>query len=70
MWNDNFRKSLVLPDKLVAMVTPDNPREPKITILMLHRLILKVTNFQLSHLKRLDTVVKNILGGHHGPHVK
>ena len=26
MWNDNFRKSQVLPDKLVAMVTPDNLR--------------------------------------------
>ena len=24
MWNDNFRESRVLPDKLVAMVTPDN----------------------------------------------
>ena len=24
MWNDNFKKSRVLPDKLVAMVTPDN----------------------------------------------
>ena len=24
MWNDDFRKSQVLPDKLVAMVTPDN----------------------------------------------
>ena len=23
-WNDDFRKSLVLPDELVAMVTPDN----------------------------------------------
>ena len=24
IWNNNFRKSQVLPDKLVAMVTPDN----------------------------------------------
>ena len=23
-WNDEFRKYRVLPDKLVAMVTPDN----------------------------------------------
>ena len=34
---------------------------------MLHRLILKVTKFQLPAPKRLGTVVKNILGGHHGP---
>ena len=24
IWNDNVRKSRVLPDKLVIMVTPDN----------------------------------------------
>ena len=30
---------------------------------MLHRLILKVTKFQLLLPKRLSTVVKNILGG-------
>ena len=30
---------------------------------MLHRLILKVTKFQLLPPKRLNTVVKNILGG-------
>ena len=24
IWNDNFGKSLVLPDKVVPMVTPDN----------------------------------------------
>ena len=24
IWNDNFRKSQVLPDKLVAMITPGN----------------------------------------------
>ena len=30
---------------------------------MLNRLILKVTKFQLPPSKRLDTVVKNILGG-------
>ena len=29
---------------------------------MSHRLILKVTKFQLCPVKRLDTVVKNILG--------
>ena len=36
---------------------------------MPHRLILKVTKFQLPPPKRLGTVVKNILrgGGHHGP---
>ena len=32
---------------------------------MLHRLILKVTKFQLPPPKRLGTVVKDILGGHH-----
>ena len=32
---------------------------------MLNRLILKVTKFQLPPPKRLGTVVKNILGGHH-----
>ena len=32
---------------------------------MPHRLILKVTKFQLPPPKRLGTVVKNILGGHH-----
>ena len=34
---------------------------------MLHRLILKVTKFQLPPPKRLGTVVKNILGGYHAP---
>ena len=34
---------------------------------MLNRLILKVTKFQLPPPKHLGTVVKNILGGHHGP---
>ena len=34
--------------------------------LMLHRLILKATKFQLPTPKCLSTVVKNILGGHHG----
>ena len=34
---------------------------------MRHRLILKVTKFQLPPTKRLGTVVKNILGGHHAP---
>ena len=34
---------------------------------MFHRLILKVTKFQLPPRKRLSTVVKNIMGGHHGP---
>ena len=34
---------------------------------MLNRLILKVTKFQLPPSKRLGTVVKNILGGHHAP---
>ena len=32
---------------------------------MLNRIILKVTKFQLPPPKRLGTVVKNILGGHH-----
>ena len=34
---------------------------------MLHRLMLKVTNFQLPTPKCFSTVVKNIFGGHHGP---
>ena len=34
---------------------------------MLNRLILKVTKFQFPPPKRLGTVVKNVLGGHHGP---
>ena len=34
---------------------------------MLNRLILKITMFELPPPKRLGTVVKNILGGHHGP---
>ena len=34
---------------------------------MLNRLILKVTKFQLPPPNRLDTVGKNILGGHHAP---
>ena len=34
---------------------------------MPHRLILKVIKFQLPPPKRLGTVVKNILGSHHGP---
>ena len=31
-WNNYFRKSPILSDKLVAMVTLKKPREPKITI--------------------------------------
>ena len=34
---------------------------------MLHRLILKVTKFQLPPPKRLGTMGKNILGGHNAP---
>ena len=34
---------------------------------MLHRLILKVTKFQLLPPKRLGTVIQNISGGHHAP---
>ena len=38
---------------------------------MPHRLILKVSKVQFPPPKRLGTVVKNILGGHHAPlHVK
>ena len=33
---------------------------------MSHRLILNVLKFQLPPAKRFDTLVKNILGGHHG----
>ena len=65
IWNDNFRKSRVPPDKLVAMVTPDNPENQKQLFLMLNIVILKVTKFQVPPPKRLGTVVKNILGGHH-----
>ena len=46
------------------MVTLDNLRNQKYLFLILNRLILKVTKFQLPPLKRLGTVVKNILGGH------
>ena len=49
------------------MVTPDNLGNQKYLFLMLHRLILKVTKLQLPPPKRLSTVVKNILGGHHAP---
>ena len=35
--------------------------------LMLHKLILKVTKFQLPPPKRLSTVVKNISGEGHDP---
>ena len=41
--------------------------EPKITFLMQHILILKVTKFQLPRVRRLGTMVKNILGDHHAP---
>ena len=34
---------------------------------MFHRLILQVTKFRVPPPKRLNTVVKNILGGHHAP---
>ena len=34
---------------------------------MLTRFILRVTKFQLPPPKRLGTVAKNILGGHHAP---
>ena len=60
--NNNFRKSGVLPDNLVAMVTPNNLGNQKITFLTFHRLILKVTKFQLPPPERLSTVVKNIFG--------
>ena len=68
--NDNFRKSQILPDKLVAMITPDNLENQKEHFFMLHRLILKATKFQLPTSERLSTVVKNFFflrggGGHH-----
>ena len=51
----------MLPDKVVAMVTPDY-------FFMLHRLILKVTKFQLPPPKRLSTVVNSIFARwHHDP---
>ena len=34
---------------------------------MLHKLILKVTKFQLCPPKGLGTVVNDIFGGHHAP---
>ena len=49
------------------MVTLDNLGNQNQLFLMSHRLILKVTKFQLIPPKRFGTVVKNILGGHHGP---
>ena len=57
-----LRKSRVLPDKLAAFVTPDNPGNPNQLFVMFHRLILKVTKFQLPPPKRLSTVVENIFG--------
>ena len=60
-WNGNLRKSQVLADKLVAMVTLDNLGNQKQLFFMHHRLILKVTKFQLPPPKCLSTVVKNIL---------
>ena len=62
-----FRKFRVLPEKLVAMVTPDNLENQKKFFLMLHGLILKITKFQLPFRTRLGAVVKNILGGHLPP---
>ena len=49
------------------MVTLDNLENQKLLFLMPKRLISKVTKFQLPPLKCFGTVVKNILGGHHGP---
>ena len=60
-------KSQVLPNKLVAVVTPDNLGNQKKTFLMLNRLTLNVTKFQLPPPKRLSTVVKKILEDHHPP---
>ena len=50
----------MLPYKLVAGVTSDKLGNQS-NLLMLRRLILKVTKFQLPRPKRLSTVVKNIL---------
>ena len=44
------------------MVTPDNLGNQRELSLMLHRLIVKVTKFQLPPPKRLRTVIRNILG--------
>ena len=44
------------------MVTPDNVVNQKQLVLMLQRLILKVAKFQVPPPKRLNTVVKSILG--------
>ena len=62
MWNDNFRKSGVILNRLLAMTAPDILENQKNCFFMLHRLILKVENFQLPTPKRFNTVVKNILG--------
>ena len=48
------------------MATPDNLEYQKY-FFMLNRLILKVTKFQLPPPKHLDTVPKNIWGGHNAP---
>ena len=61
IWNDIFRKSQVLPVKIVAMVTPDNLENQKKPFVMFHRAIFKVTKFQLPPLKRLSIVIQNIL---------
>ena len=62
IWNDKFRKSRVLPGKLVAMIIPDNLGNQKY-FFMPHRIIFKITKFYLLPPKHLSTVVKNICGG-------
>ena len=42
-----------------------NPRGARISFLMFHRFILKVTKFKLPTLKRFRTKVENVLGCHH-----
>ena len=53
-------------NNLSALVTLDILGNQK-QFFMLHRLILKVINFQLPTLKRFSTMVKSSFGGHHVP---
>ena len=51
MWNDNFRKSRVLPEKLVAMITLDNNNNNNKT----NDLILNLTPENVTQHSRIVT---------------
>ena len=65
---ERLQKISSIPSQTRCYGNTKQRRELKLLFLILHRIILKVTKFQLPTSMRFSTVVKNILGAHHAHH--